>query len=116
MSDFEEVRFSAGERLFNAGDSADKLYVIQSGTVQMLDAKSGTAFASLSVGESFGEQAMLPGGIRGASAAALDDVVCLQITAENLKVLLQAQSPMMMSVFEALMLQQSMHNALRKRA
>jgi CRP-like cAMP-binding protein len=81
----------------------------------MLDAKSGFAFASLKAGESFGEQAMLPGGIRGATAQALDDVVCLQITAENLKALLKIQSPMMTSVFEALMLQQSMHNALRKR-
>jgi CRP-like cAMP-binding protein len=115
MSDFEEVRFAAGEALFKAGDPADKLYVIQSGTVQMLDAKSGVAFASLGAGQSFGEQAMLPGGIRGASAAALDDVVCLQITADNLKVLLKAQSPLMTSVFEGLMLQQSMHNALRKR-
>jgi CRP/FNR family cyclic AMP-dependent transcriptional regulator len=115
MSDFEEIHFKAGERLFNAGDPADKLYVIQSGTVQMLDAKSGFAFASLSAGESFGEQAMLPGGIRGASAAALDDVTCLQITAASLKELLLAQSPVMTAVFEALLLQQSMHNTLRKR-
>jgi CRP-like cAMP-binding protein len=115
MSDFEEIKFNAGETLFKAGDAADKLYVIQSGTVQMLDAKSGVAFASLKAGESFGEQAMLPGGIRGATAQALDNVVCLQITAENLKALLKLQSPMMTSVFEALMLQQNMHNALRKR-
>ena len=115
MNDFEEIKFSAGETLFKGGDPADKLYVIQSGTVQMLDAKSGFAFASLKAGESFGEQAMLPGGIRGATAQALDDVVCRQITAENLKALLKIQSPMMTSVFEALMLQQSMHNALRKR-
>lgn len=114
MSDFQEVRFQPGERLFNAGDPADKLYVIQSGTVQMLDAKSGVAFASLGAGQSFGEQAMLPGGIRGASAQALDDVVCLQITAESLKQLLLAQSPVMVAVFEALLLQQSMHNALRR--
>lgn len=116
MNDFQEVRFQPGERLFNAGDPADKLFVIQSGTVQMLDAKSGAAFASLSAGQSFGEQAMLPGGIRGASAQALDEVECLQITAESLLQLLQAQSPVMTAVFEALLLQQSMHNALRKRS
>ncbi|MFN5777812.1 MAG: cyclic nucleotide-binding domain-containing protein [Burkholderiaceae bacterium] len=115
MSDFQEIRFQPGERLFNAGDPADKLYVIQSGTVQMLDAKSGVAFASLSAGQSFGEQAMLPGGIRGASAQAQGEVVCLQITAASLKELLLAQSPVMTAVFEALLLQQSMHNALRKR-
>ena len=115
MSDFQEIRFQPGERLFNAGDPADKLYVIQSGTVQMLDAKSGVVFASLSAGQSFGEQAMLPGGIRGASAQAQGEVVCLQITAASLKELLMAQSPVMTAVFEALLLQQSMHNALRTR-
>ena len=115
MSDFQEIRFQPGDRLFNAGDPADKLYVIQSGKVQMLDAKTGAAFASLGAGQSFGEQAILPGGIRGASVQALDEVVCLEITAESLKQLLDAQSPMMMAVFEALLLQQSMHNALRKR-
>jgi len=41
--------------------------------------------------------------------------VCLQITAASLKELLMAQSPVMTAVFEALLLQQSMHNALRKR-
>jgi CRP-like cAMP-binding protein len=115
MSDFEEVRFKAGERLFSAGEPADKLYVIQSGTVQMLDAKTGAAFASLGAGQSFGEQAMLSGGIRGASVQAQDEVVCLQITADSLKELLMAQSPVMTAVFEALLLQQNMHNALRKR-
>jgi len=42
-------------------------------------------------------------------------VVCLEITAVSLKQLLDAQSPVMTAVFEALLLQQSMHNALRKR-
>jgi CRP-like cAMP-binding protein len=116
MNDFVEVRFQPGERLFSAGDPADKLYVIQSGTVQMLDAKSGTVFASLGAGQSFGEQAMLPGGIRGASVQALDEVVCLEITAQSLKEFLANQAPLMLSVFECLLLQQSMHNALRKRA
>jgi CRP-like cAMP-binding protein len=115
MNDFEEVKFAPGERLFNAGDAADKLYLIVKGTVQMLDAKSNQPFADLFAGESFGEQAMLPGGIRGASAQALDEVVCLQITADSIKVLLKAQSPILMPLFEALMLQQSMHNALRRK-
>jgi len=46
---------------------------------------------------------------------AKEDVVCLVITAEALKSLLAKQAPMMTPVFEALLLQQSMHNHLRLR-
>ena len=114
MNDFELANFKPGDRLFSAGDQADKLYVIQKGTVQMLDATTGTAFATLSAGESFGEQALLPGGIRSASAVAQDDVVCLYIEADSLRRILERQSPVLAPVFEALLLQQSMHNALRR--
>ena len=54
MNDFELAQFQPGDRLFSAGDLADKLYVVQKGTVQMLDAKTSTVFATVSAGESFG--------------------------------------------------------------
>ena len=114
MNDFEPVRFQPGERLFSAGDQADKLYVVQRGTVQMLDAKTGEPFAEVSAGQSFGEQALLPGGIRSASAVAKDDVMCLFIESASLRMLLEKQSPVLAPMFEALLLQQSMHNALRR--
>lgn len=56
MNDFEEVKFAPGERLFTAGDVADKLYLIVKGTVQMLDAKSSQPFADLKEGESLGSK------------------------------------------------------------
>jgi CRP-like cAMP-binding protein len=79
VSDFPTVIFEAGQRIFNAGEAADHLYFIQEGIVQLLDAQ-GNAFAQISKGESFGEQAFLNGGIRGASAQALNDVSCIQIS------------------------------------
>ena len=115
MSDFEKVNFNAGEFLFKAGDQAENLYIVQSGSVEMLNENTGVSFATLGEGESFGEQAILAGGIRGASVKAKEDVVCLVITAEALKSLLAKQAPMMTPVFEALLLQQSMHNHLRLR-
>lgn len=114
MNDFELVQFQPGERLFSAGDQADKLYVVQKGTVNMLDAKTGEPFASVSAGESFGEQAVLPGGIRAASAVAQDEVTCLFIEAASLRAMLEKQSPILAPMFEALLLQQSMHNVLRR--
>ena len=115
MSDFEKVNFKTGEFLFKAGDQAENLYIVQSGSVEMLNENTGVSFAILGEGESFGEQAILAGGIRGASVKAKEDVVCLVITAEALKSLLAKQAPMMTPVFEALLLQQSMHNHLRLR-
>jgi CRP-like cAMP-binding protein len=114
MNDFELVHFKPGEQLFSAGDQADKLYVVQQGTVEMVDASTGQAFAAVSAGQSFGEQALLPGGIRSASAVARDEVTCLFIEAESLRSLLEKQSPILAPMFEALLLQQSMHNALRR--
>ncbi len=112
MNNFKEISLTRGEVLFEAGAPADKLYLIQSGAVGMAD-KSGRVFVPLKAGESFGEQAMLQGGIRGASAIAVEDSVCQEITVDGLRDMLKYQSPIMIAVFEALMLQQNMHNELR---
>jgi CRP/FNR family transcriptional regulator, cyclic AMP receptor protein len=54
--------------------------------------------------------------IRGATAISGDGTVLLEITAEDLRSLLKTASPIFTTVFEALMLQQYMHNALRTKA
>jgi CRP-like cAMP-binding protein len=115
MSSFDEIRLGSGEVLFKAGEPADKLYFIQSGTIQMADKTSGVVFATLKEGDSFGEQAMLQGGIRGATAMAGEEAVLLEITAEGLRGMLKTASPILTAVFEAMMLQQNMHNALRSK-
>jgi CRP-like cAMP-binding protein len=112
VSDFPTVTFEPGQRIFNAGDAADHLYFIQQGIVQLLDAQ-GNVFAQISNGESFGEQAFLKGGIRGAAAQALDEVSCVQISSADANLLLAEASPLLVPVFEALLLQQNMHNSLR---
>ena len=112
MSEFTIVTFEPGQRIFTAGDAADHLYFIQQGIVQLLDAHD-KAFAQISKGESFGEQAFLTGGIRGASAQALDEVSCMQISSADANQLLTEASPLLVPVFEALLLQQNMHNSLR---
>jgi CRP-like cAMP-binding protein len=88
MSSFDEIKLESGEILFKAGAPADKLYFIQSGTIQMADKSTGAVFATLREGDSFGEQAMLQGGIRGATAMAGESAVLLEITAEGLRALM----------------------------
>lgn len=112
MNNFLEVALPKGTVLFEAGAPADKLYFIQSGAIGMAD-KSGKVFVTLREGESFGEQAMLQGGIRGASAIAVEDAVCQEITVDGLRDMLKNKSPILIAVFEGLMLQQNMHNELR---
>jgi CRP-like cAMP-binding protein len=113
MSDFLTVHFQPGERIFSAGEPADHLYIIQSGTVQLLTSQ-GDVFAEVPTGQSFGEQAFLRGGIRGASAQARDQVVCLQMTTEDAGNLINKSSPLLVTICEALLLQQSMNNALHR--
>lgn len=115
MSNFQVVSFNPGDSIFKAGDNADRLYFIKQGVVELLAADS-TVIASIRAGESFGEQAFLTGGIRGASARALDEVSCLVITAEEANAILARASPLLVPVFEALLLQQNMHNALRSQS
>jgi len=54
--------------------------------------------------------------IRGATAISDDGTILLEITAEDLRTLLKTASPILTAVFEAMMLQLYMHNALRTKA
>ena len=112
MSEFVSVTYAAGERIFSAGDVADQLFFIQQGQVELLNAE-GKVFTTLSAGESFGEQAFLSGGIRGASAQASGEVTCLKISSEQANQMMAGTSPLLVPVFEALLLQLNMNNALR---
>jgi CRP-like cAMP-binding protein len=112
MSDFLKVTYAAGERIFNAGDVADQLFFIQQGQVELLNPE-GKAITTLNAGESFGEQAFLSGGIRGASAQALGEVICLKVSSEQANQMMSGTSPLLVPVFEALLLQLNMNNALR---
>ena len=72
-----------------------------------------TRIVEITDGESFGEQAFLQGGVRGATAQAKNEVSCIQIASEDANQMLSEASPLWVPVFEALLLQQNMHNALR---
>ena len=112
VNEFISVTYQAGERIFNAGDLADQLFFIQQGKVGLLNAE-GKLFTTLSAGVSFGEQAFLSGGIRGASAQAIEEVTCLKISSEQANQMMAGTSPLLVPVFEALLLQLNMNNVLR---
>ena len=112
MNDFELHNYSDGESIFAVGDLAEHLYFIEKGTVELINAQ-GTAFACATEGQSFGEAAILQGGVRSAGARAKGSVDCRRISASNASELLISHSPLLVVILEALLLQQSMQNALR---
>ena len=111
----ENKEYAAGEVLFNKGDSADHLAIIISGEVEIFDPKDNKSIAILGKGVSFGEQAILEGGVRGASARAYTDVVCLEIPTGPLRTILKADPGIMTPTIEGLLLQLNMINTLSKK-
>ena len=98
--------------LFEPGDPALRFYVIQSGQVAIIDRQHNRPLTKLSAGESFGEQALLAGGVRSAAAQAIGETICLEITAQGLQDMLSREEGIAMPVLEALLLQLCMHNSL----
>jgi CRP-like cAMP-binding protein len=72
-----------------------------------------SVYTKIRTPSSFGEAAILQGGVRSAGARASGEVQCRRITAAEASELLLSHSPLLVVILEALLLQQSMHNALR---
>jgi CRP-like cAMP-binding protein len=111
MADFSEVKFSPGEVVFEIGDAAEKLYFVKSGELEVLD-ESAAFISKVTVGQSFGEQAFIKGGVRGATLKAITEVICIEISSVEANALLAGTSSLLVPVFEALLLQQNMSNDL----
>ena len=113
MTNFSREEFTPGQNIFRAGDQATHLYFLEQGEVELTDA-SGNVFGSIPQGQSFGEAAILFGGIRAASIRAKNNVVCKKINNEDASELLQSYSPLLVHILEALLLQLSMNNKIKK--
>ncbi|GDX57879.1 MAG: hypothetical protein RL342_741 [Pseudomonadota bacterium] len=115
MADFETEEFADGQLVFSAGDFASHLFYIKQGAVQIL-AESGAVIAEVAQGQSFGETAILKGGVRSFSVRAKGAMVCSKIGSDEAAQLLTTYSPFLVTILEALLLQQNMHNKLRQRS
>lgn len=84
------VGFDEGEVVIKQGERSDDVYVVLSGSVEILRSlgSSGGSLASLGVGEIFGEMAVLTGGVRTATAAASGDCRLFRLCAADLKSLM----------------------------
>lgn len=108
----ETIEYEDGQVLFNKGDQAKHLAIILEGSVEVFDPADNKVLATLGVGASFGEMAILEGGVRGASVRAAGKIKCIEIRTEPLRAILKADTGLLVPTMEGLLLQQSMANNL----
>jgi hypothetical protein len=107
------LAYAAGDMLFSKGDTAELFFVITEGQVSLFEPTTGYEMAVIGPGDSLGEQSILMGGVHSLSARAITRVVCTTVRADRLRTILDKQSGVVRPVFEAILLQLSMHNELR---
>jgi CRP-like cAMP-binding protein len=108
------VTYEPGQVLFNKGDAAGHLAIITEGSVEVFDPTDNRVLATLGAGASFGEMAILEGGVRGASIRAASSVKCIEIRTEPLRAILKADTGLLVPTMEGLLLQQSMANFISR--
>lgn len=78
------VHVRAGEWLFRKGDLGDRLYIVRSGRLDVIDDdRSGAVLLSLGRGAAFGELALLTHGRRAASVRAVRDTELIAVTRQQ---------------------------------
>ncbi len=77
-----EAHFKADTTIFREGDAGEAMFIIKEGSVKIIrdDDEGPVIIAKLHAGEVFGEMAVVDGGPRSATAVAVTDVVCIQIS------------------------------------
>lgn len=98
-------RFAAGELIFNEGDPGDEAYVIESGRVSIYknvnDAE--VVLGELGANGIFGEMALIDGQPRMASAAAIEDCVCMVLPLVAIKAQLSHTPDLVILVMDTLL-------------
>jgi NTE family protein len=76
------VRVEAGSWLFHEGESAEVMYVIRTGRLEVVDEGAGTVIRELGRGDAVGELALITASVRSASvrAARASDLVAIDRT------------------------------------
>ncbi len=101
----KEVRFAAGEVIFNFGDVGDCLYVVRTGQVELsVRNKKGEKIVLKVVegGEVFGELSLLDNGPRTATATALEETHLLMLEQEDFHSFLKENSEAALELLEVL--------------
>jgi NTE family protein len=97
-----ERSLRAGEWLFRAGEPGDRLYVVQSGRLDVVAEDENLVLRRVGRGEVLGELALLTGAPRSASVRAHRDSELLVVEREDFEVLLRGDDEFAMGLLRAL--------------
>ncbi|MBQ9458664.1 MAG: cyclic nucleotide-binding domain-containing protein [Oscillospiraceae bacterium] len=101
----ETKRFQKGEVIFREGSAGEAMYEIKSGAVGIY-AGFGTPdekkLTELEPGRLFGELAVIDGSARSATAAALDEVEAVEISADDLKAYFKERPEKLMEIMRGM--------------
>lgn len=101
----EEVRLSAGEKVFSRGDPGGAIYIVSSGEVQIsVEDTTGQVivFETARRGDFFGELSLLDGDPRSADARAIQDTSALKVDRADLELLFRRHPSSAMDVLTAI--------------
>lgn len=96
-SKVEEIRFNENKIIFNVGDEGDSLYIIKSGTVQVIEIDENDneiILAELGQGSYFGEMALLTGDSRSATIKTFTACTTLKLSKEDFQELINKHASM----------------------
>ena len=93
-------RFDAGERIFLEDDAADCMYLVRSGTVDVIT--FGNVLESVGPGGIFGEMALIDGGPRSAAALAAEATEVALIDKETFHALLREEPAFALAIMRLL--------------
>jgi CRP/FNR family transcriptional regulator len=92
-------KYLQGEFLFNGGDEADAMFVVEMGTVDIVPAGKELAVVTIGSGQTFGEMAFFSRGQRPASARAREISNVLRIPFDRLERLLGERPDLAMTFY-----------------
>lgn len=101
----ENEVYVAGEDVFCRGDIADRMYLVQSGRIDiLLDAQGEKIAGQLGKGEAFGEMALFDSQPRSATARVVEDAELLVLNREKLQDLLLSYPHIALGLLEGMSL------------
>ena len=109
--------YASGDIVFRKGESADSLYILQRGTVRVMDEDDTgrrTPLAELHAPDYFGEMGLLTGQPRGATVVAGGDSLCYRLSKSAFDATLKARPEIVDSLGHVLARRQAENDATMK--
>jgi CRP/FNR family cyclic AMP-dependent transcriptional regulator len=104
ISDMEAKHFKSGEIIFNEGDPAGSVFLIDKGAVEITKKVDGASITLTTLGwnELFGEMALVDNSPRSASAVAIEDTWAYKLDKVVFEGKIKEMHPFMQAVFAIL--------------